>query len=112
MRWNPEQEDIIFLTQAATVNTLYNFCQMAVHRNFLSSSPIPSRESALSLPSAIICTNAARSSIQVLEVLYNRTGSPDHRNTVCTAALEGTAPKFADVYSAGRSCCSWLEWSW
>ena len=83
MRWNPEQEDVIFLTQAATLNTFYNFCQMAVHRSFLSSSPVPSSRSALSLPSAIIGMNAARSSIQVLEVLYNRTGSPDHKNMVC-----------------------------
>ena len=75
----------MFLTQAATLDAFYNFCQIAVHRNFLSSSR-PSTESALSLPSAIMCTNAARSSIQVLEVLHNRTGNPNHRNFVSTGS--------------------------
>ncbi|PIL25392.1 transcription factor [Ganoderma sinense ZZ0214-1] len=60
LRWKPEQEDVVFLTQAATLSVFYYFCQLAVHRDFLSSR----RESALSLPSDIICTNAARSAIQ------------------------------------------------
>ncbi|KAM5544333.1 hypothetical protein V8D89_001993 [Ganoderma adspersum] len=78
LRWNPEQGNELFLMQAATLATWYHGLQIAVHRTFMSSS---CRDSGLSsLPSAIICTNAARTSIQVAEVLCKRTGSPTHRN--------------------------------
>ncbi|KAM5544367.1 hypothetical protein V8D89_002027, partial [Ganoderma adspersum] len=78
LHWNPEEENVLFLTQAASLKANYYHYQVAVHRSFMPFSG--SRESPLSFPSAIICTNAARSSIQVLEVLYKRSGSPHHRN--------------------------------
>ncbi|RPD58799.1 hypothetical protein L226DRAFT_471250 [Lentinus tigrinus ALCF2SS1-7] len=77
LRWNPDQEDTLFLTQSATLYAYYFHTQIAVHRPFISASR---RESPLSLPSVIICTNAARSAIQTLDVLYRRTGNPYHRN--------------------------------
>ncbi|RPD58792.1 hypothetical protein L226DRAFT_539420 [Lentinus tigrinus ALCF2SS1-7] len=77
LRWNPDQEDTLFLTQSATLYANYYHTQIAVHRPFMSASR---RESPLSLPSVIICTNAARSGIQTLDVLYRRTGNPYHRN--------------------------------
>lgn len=79
VRWDPEQEDELFLTQAATLAAWYRALQIAIHRSFMSASR---REPPISLPSAIICTNAARESIQVAEVLYKRTGRLTHRNTV------------------------------
>ena len=79
VRWDPKQEDVFFLTQAASLSALHYYIQCAVHRPFLSDSR---RGSPLSFPSIIICTNGARASIQVLEVLYKRTGSPSFRNTV------------------------------
>ena len=79
MRWDPEQEDELWLTQAATLNAFHSYIQVAVHRPFMAASR---RESPLSFPSVIICTNGARSAIQVLEVLSNRTGIPGHRNMV------------------------------
>ncbi|KAM5544331.1 hypothetical protein V8D89_001991 [Ganoderma adspersum] len=75
--WDPEQENVLWLTQAASLRAFHFYTQFAVHRPFISASR---RESPLSFPSVIICTNGARSSIQVLEVLYKRTGSPCHRN--------------------------------
>ena len=86
MRWDPEQENVLWLTQAASLNTLHYYTQFAVHRPFIAASR---RESPLSFPSVIICTNGARSSIQVLEVLAKRTGSPGHRNMV-GARLDST----------------------
>ncbi|KAI1785317.1 fungal-specific transcription factor domain-containing protein [Ganoderma leucocontextum] len=77
LRWNPEEENVLFLTQAGTLSAYYYYTQFAVHRPFIASSR---RESPLSFPSVIICTNGARSCIQVLEVLYKRTGTPSHRN--------------------------------
>ncbi|KAM5544335.1 hypothetical protein V8D89_001995 [Ganoderma adspersum] len=75
--WDPEQEDELWLTQAASLNAFYYYTQVAVHRPFIAASR---RESPLSFPSVIICTNGARSSIQVLEVLNKRTRIPGHRN--------------------------------
>ena len=70
---------MLLLTQAATLNAYYHYTQVAVHRTFVES---PRRGSPLSSPSDIICMNGARSAIQVLETLYIRTGSPNHRNMV------------------------------
>ncbi|PIL25378.1 transcription factor [Ganoderma sinense ZZ0214-1] len=77
LRWNPEQENALWLTQAASLRAFHFYTQFAVHRPFTVASR---RESSLSFPSVIMCTNGARSSIQVLEVLYKRTGTPCHRN--------------------------------
>ncbi|TFK88853.1 hypothetical protein K466DRAFT_53611 [Polyporus arcularius HHB13444] len=77
LRWNPSQADTLFLAQSATLHANYYHTQIAVHRPFMSGSRL---HSPLSLPSVIICTNAARSCIQVLDVLYKRTGNPFNRN--------------------------------
>ncbi|KAM5544334.1 hypothetical protein V8D89_001994 [Ganoderma adspersum] len=77
LRWDPEQQNMLWLTQAASLRAFHYYAQFAVHRPFMAASR---HESPLSCPSVIICTNGARSSIQVLEVLYKRTGSPCHRN--------------------------------
>ena len=81
MRWDHEQENEDFLTQAASLRVYHHYVQFAVHRTFISS---PRRESPLSFPSVIICTSGARSSIQVLEVVHKRTGNFGHRNFVRT----------------------------
>ena len=75
---------MFFFTQAASLSALYHYIQCAVHRPFLSGSR---RGSSLSFPSLIMCTNGARASIQVLEVLYKRTGSPSSRNMVSVGWL-------------------------
>ena len=56
MRWNPEQENELFLSQAATISAVYYLHQIAIHRSFMSSR----RESPISPLSTIICVNAAR----------------------------------------------------
>ncbi|PIL25452.1 transcription factor [Ganoderma sinense ZZ0214-1] len=81
LRWNPEQENELFLVQAAMLGAFYYLHQIAVHRRFMTwSSSSARRESPISPLSTIICVNAARSTIQVVEVVYNRTGSPTHGN--------------------------------
>ncbi|RDX40755.1 hypothetical protein OH76DRAFT_1412738 [Lentinus brumalis] len=77
LRWNPDQPDTNFLRQSASLYANYYLVQIAVHRPFMSASR---RQSPLSLPSTIICTNAARSTLQTLDVLYKRTGSPYEKN--------------------------------
>ena len=108
VRWNPEQENMLFLSQAATIAGFYYLHQIAVHRPFMSSSR---RESPISPASTIICTNAARAAIQVIEVLYTRTGRPTHRNMVSqplAAATRRDSIKCANAYplpSAGNYIC-------
>ena len=75
VRWDPEKEDELFLAQAASLKASYYNYQIAIHRSFASSS-----SRSHSPLSSIVCTNAARSSIQVLDVLYKRTGSPWYGN--------------------------------
>ncbi|KAM5544387.1 hypothetical protein V8D89_002047 [Ganoderma adspersum] len=79
VRWNPEQENELFLIQAATIGGFYYLHQIAVHRSFMSQ-PSSLRESSISPLSTIICVNAARAAIQMIEVVYNRTGNPTHGN--------------------------------
>ena len=79
VRWDPEQQDTLFLTQAASLAATHYLFQIAVHRPFMSSSY---KDSPLSFPSLIVCTNASRMSIQVLDVLYKRTGRPQSQNMV------------------------------
>ena len=55
--------DLIYLKQATTLLSHYYLCQIAAHRPFITSR----RSSPLSLTSLIICTNAARSAIRILE---------------------------------------------
>ena len=81
VRWDPEQTNEDFLAQAASLRAYHYYTQFAVHRKFTSSAH---RESPPSFPSVIICTNGARWSIQALEIVYRRTGSPGHRNFVST----------------------------
>ena len=96
VRWDPEQTNEDFLAQAASLRAYHYYTQFAVHRKFTSSAH---RESPLSFPSMIICTNGARWSIQALEVVYRRIGSPGHRNFVST-----------DTRSSDYSCLLMLGW--
>ena len=80
---------MLFLNQAATIAGFYYLHQVAVHRSFMSRSP-SGRESPISPLSTIICVNAARSTIQVIEVVFNRTGNPTHRNMVIRSRRDET----------------------
>ena len=77
MRWDPKRQDLTFFNQSATLYTQYYQLQIAVHRPFI---PSPRKPSPLSFPSLAICTNAARSSIHVLDVQARRSGEPSYFN--------------------------------
>ncbi|KAI0334626.1 hypothetical protein GY45DRAFT_1318227 [Cubamyces sp. BRFM 1775] len=76
LRWDPNMESEVFLGQSATLYAFYYNAQIAVHRSFITTR----RGSAHSLASLIICTNAARSCVQILDHLTQRTGTPLARN--------------------------------
>ena len=72
-------ENLVFLGQSALLYASYYTLQITIHRPFI---PSPRKPSPLSFPSLAICTNAARSSIHVLDVQYKRTGMPLFSNQV------------------------------
>ncbi|KAI0763826.1 fungal-specific transcription factor domain-containing protein [Trametes elegans] len=76
LRWDPKRENALFLGQSAVLYAAYYHVQISVHRAFITKQ----RGSPLSLASLIICTNAARSCVQVLEQLCKRIGTPLARN--------------------------------
>ncbi|KAI0763825.1 fungal-specific transcription factor domain-containing protein [Trametes elegans] len=80
LRWDPDREDELFLSQSGAIYAHFYQVQISVHRSFITSR----KGDPLSLASLIICTNAARSCVQVLEKVTNRIGTPNHRNGVRT----------------------------
>ncbi|KAL1942963.1 hypothetical protein VTO73DRAFT_4634 [Trametes versicolor] len=77
LKWDPNCKNELWLGQSATLFGLYYQVQVTVHRSFITSR----RGSPHSLASLIICTNAARSCVQVLYELYLRIGTPLPRNS-------------------------------
>ncbi|KAJ7447186.1 fungal-specific transcription factor domain-containing protein [Mycena latifolia] len=71
LRWDPNQENPVFLQQSAALYASYYHAQILIHRPFI---PVPGRElmSNTSFPSLAICANAARSCGHVLEVQTRR----------------------------------------
>ncbi|KAI0666880.1 fungal-specific transcription factor domain-containing protein [Trametes maxima] len=76
LRWDPNRENELFLEQSATLHGSYYQVQVSVHRMFITTR----RGSVHSLASLIICTNAARSCVQIMEQLRRRVGTPFGRN--------------------------------
>lgn len=62
VRWDPERENGTFLYQSAGLYSIYYMTQILIHRPFLHT------DSPLSIPSLVICTNAAKSCTRILEV--------------------------------------------
>ncbi|KAI0763820.1 fungal-specific transcription factor domain-containing protein [Trametes elegans] len=85
LRWDPEREDEIFYAQSASLYTYYYQVQISVHRAFIASH----RGHTFALASLIICTNAARSCVRMLEQVTQRLGDPipRHAATLCMAGL-------------------------
>ncbi len=69
VRWDPNRESMLYLSQSAYLYAHYYQLQIAVHRPFI---PSPRKPSPLSFPSLAICTNAARSCTHVLDVPFRR----------------------------------------
>ncbi|KAG7447076.1 uncharacterized protein BT62DRAFT_101750 [Guyanagaster necrorhizus] len=66
LRWDPKRENREFLYQSAALYSIYYMLQILIHRPFLHT------DSPLSIPSLVICTNAARSCSRILEVHMTR----------------------------------------
>lgn len=95
MRWDPNREDPLHLIQSASLLGHYYQVQIAVHRPFLS---VARRDSPLSFPSVIICNNAARSTVQAIEVVYRRLGTLYHGIAVSAYTRSRSALDGADAH--------------
>ncbi|KAJ6500205.1 fungal-specific transcription factor domain-containing protein [Mycena vitilis] len=73
LRWDPDRENELHLTQSALLYTAYYSIQILLHRPFIPA-PFGNASTAV-LPSLAICTNAARSCIRILDIHFKRTGS-------------------------------------
>ncbi|PCH38602.1 hypothetical protein WOLCODRAFT_115748 [Wolfiporia cocos MD-104 SS10] len=71
LRWDPNQEDPIFMNQSAHLFVNHNQIQIFIHRPYMQS---PNKPTFQTFPSLAICTNAARASIHALDIQYKRTG--------------------------------------
>ncbi|TFK66545.1 hypothetical protein BDN72DRAFT_823317 [Pluteus cervinus] len=69
LRWNPNEENSVFLAQSATLHAMYYQLQIFIHRPFI---PSPRNSTPSIYPSLAICTNAARSCCHVLETQSKR----------------------------------------
>lgn len=83
VRWDPDREDEIFYAQSASLYTYYYQVQISVHRAFVASH----RGHTLALASLIVCTNAARSCVRMLEQVTQRLGDPIPRHAVRLSRL-------------------------
>ncbi|KAJ7214245.1 fungal-specific transcription factor domain-containing protein [Mycena haematopus] len=71
LRWDPHQQNQIFLDQSAVLYSTYYHAQILMHRPFI---PAPSQQSLgnTHFPSLAICANAARACGHVLDVQARR----------------------------------------
>ncbi|KDQ52659.1 hypothetical protein JAAARDRAFT_183930 [Jaapia argillacea MUCL 33604] len=72
LRWDPHRTHPLFFTQSALLYAHYYHIQIMIHRPFI---PSPRNPSTLSFPSLAICTNAARSCVHIMDLLFKRNGS-------------------------------------
>ncbi|KAI0351927.1 hypothetical protein OH77DRAFT_1461366 [Trametes cingulata] len=77
LKWDPACEDNLFLGQSATLWAYYHQVQVMVHRPFITFK----RGSPSAFASLIICSNAARASVQILDQARQRLPALLSRNT-------------------------------
>ncbi|KAF8639523.1 hypothetical protein AX17_001428 [Amanita inopinata Kibby_2008] len=80
--WDPHRQDLTAFDQSAALHTLFYQVQIHTHRPFLQKA------SPLSLPSLVICTNAARSCSHILEAQGKR-GVMPFPHTLMAAFVSG-----------------------
>ena len=88
VKWETACNSSTFMYQSAHLHACYYMLQITVHRPFI---PAPRRPSSLSFPSLTICTNAARSCVNVLYSQYLSSDRLDchHRHQVRSTVFRG-----------------------
>ena len=69
LRWDPTRSDQYLFEQSAVLYVHYYYCQILVHRPFIS---IGKHSESIGLPSLAICSNASRSICNIIEAVMRR----------------------------------------
>ncbi|KAJ6541629.1 fungal-specific transcription factor domain-containing protein [Mycena capillaripes] len=99
LRWDPNQENQIFLDQSAALYSTYYHAQILIHRPFI---PAPGKQDSLSsthFPSLAICANAARSCGHVLDVQARRGRGLLSNSSVMTALFDCAVVLLVNVWA-------------
>ncbi|KAJ6541641.1 fungal-specific transcription factor domain-containing protein, partial [Mycena capillaripes] len=99
LRWDPNQENQIFLDQSAALYSTYYHAQILIHRPFI---PAPGKQDSLSsthFPSLAICANAARSCGHVLDVQARRGRGLLSNPSVMTALFDCAVVLLVNVWA-------------
>ncbi|KAK6969058.1 fungal-specific transcription factor domain-containing protein [Favolaschia claudopus] len=67
--WDPAQENQLFFDQSVALYAAYYYTQMLIHRPFI---PMLRKSPSTALPSLAICTNAARSCANIVDIQRQR----------------------------------------
>ncbi|KAF7347198.1 Fungal-trans domain-containing protein [Mycena venus] len=99
LRWDPHQQNQIFLDQSAVLYSTYYHAQILIHRPFI---PAPGKESIPSMtqfPSLAICAAAARSIGHVLDVQARRGRGLLHYPSLMTALFDSAVVLLVNVWA-------------
>ncbi|KAJ7636406.1 fungal-specific transcription factor domain-containing protein [Roridomyces roridus] len=99
LRWDPNQENQIYLDQSAAIYAIYYHAQMLIHRPFI---PIPGKPPVqTNFPSLAICANAARACGHVLDVQARRGRGLLNHPHVMSALFESAIVLLINVWGSG-----------
>ncbi|KAJ6457379.1 fungal-specific transcription factor domain-containing protein [Mycena sanguinolenta] len=100
LKWDPHQQNQIFLDQSAALYSTYYHAQILIHRPFI---PAPGGEEELPnmthFPSLAICANAARSCGHVLDVQARRGRGLLHQPSLMTALFDSAVVLLINVWA-------------
>ncbi|KAJ6587578.1 fungal-specific transcription factor domain-containing protein [Mycena vulgaris] len=71
LRWDPAREDPVFFDQSVALHCGYSHLQILIHRPFI---PMVRKSAPTALPSLAICTSAARTCANMVDVQRRRKG--------------------------------------
>ncbi|KAF5346129.1 hypothetical protein D9758_009916 [Tetrapyrgos nigripes] len=73
LKWDPHCTNTVYIVQSASLHAVFYWIQLHAHRSFI---PLLKQGGQLSstFPSVAICMNAARSCINIIDVLHRRHG--------------------------------------
>ncbi|KAF8215711.1 fungal-specific transcription factor domain-containing protein [Mycena galopus ATCC 62051] len=100
LKWDPHQQNQVFLCQSAALYCTYYHAQILIHRPFI---PAPGKEDSLpntsQFPSLAICANAARSCGHVLDVQAKRGRGLLHYPSLTTALFDSAVVLLINVWA-------------
>ncbi|VDB96007.1 unnamed protein product [Peniophora sp. CBMAI 1063] len=101
LRWDPRPTDTVFLFQSGILHTQFYQLQIIIHRAYI---PTPTKPPQTTFPSLAICTNAARTSCQIIS--HCRKNIPcfrNNRNAFQSATFQPALVLIFAIWNARRN---------